>query len=990
MAKFCASALAALAVAKKAPSVIRREAAEALMDSMARWQVSPNDPATEGETICECSCETPAMAATCFLERLFARADAVTTEALANYPRLGQLVTNLFFVVSRQGGNPFAVTHLLRLKGGASMLAAAPRNAVAEWRTGAPLDAAIALAACMLDTLEDSGSQEEVVAALDSVLDSEPPRGLEAEVAGVSFGAGLILRNHASVPLLVSMCKLAAKAEGAHRFLQKLAAFEAGRECLRALSREFQIGMDPSSKVAAVEEVDESQFFLDGQHLRRTWASFDPAEAPEDAELIPLVGRSLHTSMPGDEPEPYGPPWLHWKRRLKGAPTAKEWLMLRGENPNRWPQGVWTPERDLATAYSVLDALAVGCSSDAEAADIGAKMAALVTDMSLREKRVWLWRQIRRPTAARGGSGDVGSGGVDQREGVSGGGSSQQQSDVGDEDDNTRSVVSEAASPASGSSLSEEEEPESPSDRWREERWRSDDDTSSHEEYEHSSAESSAESESDWEDDASSAASSEGFTFVECDRTSTTTVLEGLRTQMLENTGVRGDPLVDLEVAFTGESSAGSAVVREWLSVTTDALTSAEAGIFCSQDGGRTFRPSAAAFPQPQLELERSRLAKRRVTAEVLQREALELFEIQGRVLGFALAHQEYIPLRLNEAWAKLLLRDGESWIATDDEIKAFDETFFRAKVRFLMENEIDDLLLGLDWTEAVEDAHAEAAEVGEGGEEDDEGRTVEEKAAAEEVARLRRLRCACRVPLSPPEGASDAHAAAYAAWSERAYPLGSHPDGACTAEAVRLAEELEVCDANKMEYLVRSVRWRMFGSTAAATEAFLKGLHVAVPGPVLRRLASVATPAEFCDMIAGVSTIDVDDWKANSQYGAGLSAESSVVRWFWATVYEDMNERQRRLLLSFATGSSLVPVGGFAELHGHAGGVHAFTLMDGAHLPPDALPSAHACVCTVDLPAYSSRKVLRERLIAAVEFGSAGFDEAAVAGAGGVSDDEQ
>jgi hypothetical protein len=40
------------------------------------------------------------------------------------------------------------------------------------------------------------------------------------------------------------------------------------------------------------------------------------------------------------------------------------------------------------------------------------------------------------------------------------------------------------------------------------------------------------------------------------------------------------------------------------------------------------------------------------------------------------------------------------------------------------------------------------------------------------------------------------------------------------------------------------------------------------------------------------------------------------------------------------------------------------------------ALPTAHACICTIDLPAYPSYEILLDRLRIALLHGSRGFDE--------------
>ena len=56
---------------------------------------------------------------------------------------------------------------------------------------------------------------------------------------------------------------------------------------------------------------------------------------------------------------------------------------------------------------------------------------------------------------------------------------------------------------------------------------------------------------------------------------------------------------------------------------------------------------------------------------------------------------------------------------------------------------------------------------------------------------------------------------------------------------------------------------------------------------------------------------------------------------------------------------------------------------------PRDSLPRAHACICTVDVPEYSSYKSLRRALHTSATLGSIGFDDAAVTADGGDDVDE-
>ena len=77
---------------------------------------------------------------------------------------------------------------------------------------------------------------------------------------------------------------------------------------------------------------------------------------------------------------------------------------------------------------------------------------------------------------------------------------------------------------------------------------------------------------------------------------------------------------------------------------------------------------------------------------------------------------------------------------------------------------------------------------------------------------------------------------------------------------------------------------------------------------------------------------------------------------WLWEVVLE-LDEGRRAQFFRFVTGSSRRPSAGvaFFRIGPKSGG-------DGAY------PFAHACANALDMPSYSSREVLRERLVAAIE----------------------
>ena len=100
-------------------------------------------------------------------------------------------------------------------------------------------------------------------------------------------------------------------------------------------------------------------------------------------------------------------------------------------------------------------------------------------------------------------------------------------------------------------------------------------------------------------------------------------------------------------------------------------------------------------------------------------------------------------------------------------------------------------------------------------------------------------------------------------------------------------------------------------------------------------------------------------------------------MRWFWRAV-EAMDQRTRARLLQFATGTSRLPVGGFAALQGVDSTVRPFELHGcGTRGRCDgAFPRAHTCFNRLDLPMYSDRATMERMLAALLASDVTGFSD--------------
>ena len=175
--------------------------------------------------------------------------------------------------------------------------------------------------------------------------------------------------------------------------------------------------------------------------------------------------------------------------------------------------------------------------------------------------------------------------------------------------------------------------------------------------------------------------------FVECTRDDKKgAILAEIRGHYAEGVGLAADLSGTLEVHFKEENSAGSAVKREWFALASDAMVAPDAGVLISHDRGCTFRPAPMSPGAPE---------------ERKTRQLLDL-EILGRLLGLALLQQATVGFRLHASVCRLLLRDGEPWDWTHEDVRGLDAQLYQHKVEYVLNNDVEPLCL--DFTDVVHD----------------------------------------------------------------------------------------------------------------------------------------------------------------------------------------------------------------------------------------------------------------------------------------------
>jgi ubiquitin-protein ligase E3 A len=159
----------------------------------------------------------------------------------------------------------------------------------------------------------------------------------------------------------------------------------------------------------------------------------------------------------------------------------------------------------------------------------------------------------------------------------------------------------------------------------------------------------------------------------------------------------------------------------------------------------------------------------------------------------------------------------------------------------------------------------------------------------------------------------------------------------------------------NKHEFLTRRVAYELDEAVSWQVSAFAQGFHEVADCSSL----SLFRPDELELAIVGSPELDFEALRKNTKY-EGFTANSKEMKWFWDIVLNDFSPAQRARLLFFATGSDRAPLQGL--------GAAQFIIMRQGGEGDQRLPTAHTCFSVLQIPAYSSRAVMKDRLLLAVE----------------------
>ncbi|KAI5475050.1 E3 ubiquitin-protein ligase TRIP12, partial [Pseudohyphozyma bogoriensis] len=167
----------------------------------------------------------------------------------------------------------------------------------------------------------------------------------------------------------------------------------------------------------------------------------------------------------------------------------------------------------------------------------------------------------------------------------------------------------------------------------------------------------------------------------------------------------------------------------------------------------------------------------------------------------------------------------------------------------------------------------------------------------------------------------------------------------------------------NLEEYISLVIDWTLRKGVMLQVKEFKSGFSSVFP---VRDLQSF-TASELVMMTGALD----EDWSVEGLTNAakadhGFTMDSRPVRDL-LSIMSELTIAERREFLSFITGSPRLPIGGFPALSPSLTVVRK----DGGD---GSLPSVMTCVNYIKLPDYSSREIVKERVMTAVKEGAGGF----------------
>lgn len=175
--------------------------------------------------------------------------------------------------------------------------------------------------------------------------------------------------------------------------------------------------------------------------------------------------------------------------------------------------------------------------------------------------------------------------------------------------------------------------------------------------------------------------------------------------------------------------------------------------------------------------------------------------------------------------------------------------------------------------------------------------------------------------------------------------------------ETLNLKPEVPNLKLNKenLEEYISLVQETRFGEAKVQLESLIDGMKLIFGDlSILQLMDWEQVEARAC----GQKTVDIDKLKSITGYH-GANENSAIIKRFWR-VLSNFDDEQRQLYLKFVWGRSRLPIDMSNMRNSH-------TISVCRHMSKESFPQAHTCFFSIDIPAWDTDEIARNKMLGAI-----------------------
>jgi len=195
--------------------------------------------------------------------------------------------------------------------------------------------------------------------------------------------------------------------------------------------------------------------------------------------------------------------------------------------------------------------------------------------------------------------------------------------------------------------------------------------------------------------------------------------------------------------------------------------------------------------------------------------------------------------------------------------------------------------------------------------------------------------------------------------------------------DLIHNGRNIDVNNNNCIQYIYKLTRYLLDQQFEWQISYFLKGFYSICN----KKLIKIFSVNEFITVLSGTDDeIDVDDWRKYTKYDPPYHSKHRIIKNFW-NVVKSMNSNEKKQLLQFTTSNRRPPLMGFKNLQPEFKIQPISTLTQNSNPitstiqsifskkpTKDPLPSSATCFNTLKLPMYTTKKILKDKLLKCIK----------------------